>query len=142
MTESFGVTLIFCALLIFVYLITQHYILIKKVNLVNYMLHRLISFMNPLQLCFQEYLLLGHFRKYACVNLKYQVFHETLQFSEQRFFFFILPPIIFSAGYTLKKKNFFKNIYYIMSFGIVGTLIGMLVQTIILLTANAFILPA
>jgi NhaP-type Na+/H+ or K+/H+ antiporter len=34
-----------------------------------------------------------------------------------------LPPIIFAAGYNLKKKEFFHNFKLIMFYGIFGTLI-------------------
>jgi NhaP-type Na+/H+ or K+/H+ antiporter len=32
---------------------------------------------------------------------------EPIKFSGEGFFYFVLPPIIFGAGYTLKEKNFF-----------------------------------
>jgi NhaP-type Na+/H+ or K+/H+ antiporter len=35
-----------------------------------------------------------------------------------------LPPIIFSAGYTLKKKEFFDNFKYIVVFGVLGTILA------------------
>lgn len=50
-------------------------------------------------------------------------FANSLQFDDEVFFNFILPPIIFSAGYNLKKKSFFKYFFYIFMFGIVGTLV-------------------
>ena len=51
-----------------------------------------------------------------------------------------MPPIIFSAGYTLKKKNFMKNFHYIMSLGIFGSLLNMMVSSVILLFGNKYIL--
>ena len=32
---------------------------------------------------------------------------KPITFSGEGFFYFVLPPIIFGAGYTLKEKNFF-----------------------------------
>jgi NhaP-type Na+/H+ or K+/H+ antiporter len=32
--------------------------------------------------------------------------------------------MIFSGGYNLKKKEFFKNIKYILIFGLIGTLVS------------------
>jgi NhaP-type Na+/H+ or K+/H+ antiporter len=46
-----------------------------------------------------------------------------LQFDDEIFFNFILPPIIFAAGYNLKKKSFFKYFFYISIFGVIGTII-------------------
>lgn len=46
-----------------------------------------------------------------------------LQFSEENFFFFILPPIIFASGYNMRRKKFFSNLGTIMIFGLVATLV-------------------
>jgi len=51
----------------------------------------------------------------------------TLSFDEKAFFYFLLPPIIFAAGYNLKQRNFFKNFSYISIFGILGTFITFIV---------------
>jgi sodium/hydrogen exchanger 8 len=40
------------------------------------------------------------------------------------FFFALLPPIILEAGYTMKRRRFFKNIVSIVLFAVVGTLIS------------------
>ena len=40
------------------------------------------------------------------------------------FFNYLLPPIVFAAGYTLSRKNFFTNISYIITYGIIGTIIN------------------
>lgn len=49
---------------------------------------------------------------------------RILEFNEELFFIYLLPPIIFNAGFQVKKRNFFRNIMTIMSFGAVGTLIS------------------
>ncbi|XP_057538878.1 sodium/hydrogen exchanger 1-like [Amaranthus tricolor] len=49
---------------------------------------------------------------------------HILVFSEDLFFIYLLPPIIFNAGFQVKKKQFFRNFITIMLFGAVGTLIS------------------
>ncbi|XP_021905012.1 sodium/hydrogen exchanger 2-like [Carica papaya] len=49
---------------------------------------------------------------------------RLLMFSEDLFFIYLLPPIIFNAGFQVKKKQFFRNFMTIMLFGAVGTLIS------------------
>ncbi|AQK48710.1 Sodium/hydrogen exchanger [Zea mays] len=49
---------------------------------------------------------------------------RVLVFSEDLFFIYLLPPIIFNAGFQVKKKQFFRNFITITLFGAVGTLIS------------------
>ncbi|KAF3454418.1 hypothetical protein FNV43_RR04865 [Rhamnella rubrinervis] len=53
-------------------------------------------------------------------------FHSSriLDFSEDLFFLYLLPPIIFNAGFQVKKKQFFKNFTIILLFGVLGTVIS------------------
>ncbi len=59
-----------------------------------------------------------------------------VKFSEGGFFLFILPPIIFAAGYTLKKKNFIRNLVIILSLGLIGTILAMIIISTILSYGN------
>ncbi|CAM8876410.1 unnamed protein product [Rhodiola kirilowii] len=49
---------------------------------------------------------------------------HILRFSEELFFIYLLPPIIFNAGFQVKKKQFFHNFLTIMLFGVVGVFIS------------------
>ncbi|KAK9282389.1 hypothetical protein L1049_005306 [Liquidambar formosana] len=49
---------------------------------------------------------------------------HILVFSEEIFFIYLLPPIIFNAGFQVKKKKFFRNFMTIILFGAFGTLIS------------------
>ncbi|KAJ8748355.1 hypothetical protein K2173_002992 [Erythroxylum novogranatense] len=51
-------------------------------------------------------------------------------FSEELFFIYLLPPIIFNAGFQVKKKQFFQNFMIIVMFGVVGTLISFAIISI------------
>ena len=50
--------------------------------------------------------------------------NNFVTFDDEMFFNIVLPPIIFSAGYNLKKRAFFKYFFYIVTFGIFGTIIS------------------
>ncbi|KAK7344206.1 hypothetical protein VNO77_13557 [Canavalia gladiata] len=54
---------------------------------------------------------------------------HILVFSEDLFFIYLLPPIIFNAGFQVKKKQFFVNFITIMLFGAIGTLISCTIIT-------------
>ncbi|KAK9819478.1 hypothetical protein WJX81_001339, partial [Elliptochloris bilobata] len=49
------------------------------------------------------------------------VVHQLLTFNPADFFTYLLPPIIFYAGLSVKKKQFFRNLGTIAAFGILGT---------------------
>lgn len=52
---------------------------------------------------------------------------HLLVFSEDLFFIYMLPPIIFNAGFQVKKKQFFRNFATIMMFGAIGTVISFII---------------
>ncbi|KAK7387136.1 hypothetical protein VNO78_27664 [Psophocarpus tetragonolobus] len=49
---------------------------------------------------------------------------HILTFDEELFFVYLLPPIIFNAGFQVKKKQFFHNFLTIMLFGVIGVFIS------------------
>ncbi|KAJ1378357.1 Sodium/solute symporter superfamily [Sesbania bispinosa] len=55
---------------------------------------------------------------------------RILVFDEQLFFAYLLPPIIFNAGFQVKKKRFFRNFLAIISYGVLGTLIMFLIVSL------------
>lgn len=54
---------------------------------------------------------------------------HILRFNEEVFFIYLLPPIIFNAGFQVKKKQFFHNFLTIMSFGVTGVFISSTIIT-------------
>ena len=48
---------------------------------------------------------------------------NNLNFNERLFFYVLLPPIIFAAGYNLKKRRFFQYFFYIFLYGVIGTFV-------------------
>uniref|UniRef100_A0A7S1TVF8 Sodium/hydrogen exchanger n=1 Tax=Phaeomonas parva TaxID=124430 RepID=A0A7S1TVF8_9STRA len=49
---------------------------------------------------------------------------DFLSFDPEIFYFLLLPPIIFEAGFTLRKKRFFSNLATILMFAVGGTVVS------------------
>jgi len=56
----------------------------------------------------------------------FQTYAQEEMLSPQAFFVILLPPIIFEAGYSLHKGNFFQNLGSICIFAVGGTMISTL----------------
>lgn len=65
---------------------------------------------------------------------------DIFKFEQSTFFVFILPPIIFAAGYNLKKRKFVSNFGYIALFGILGTILSYIVLSSLILFWNDLLL--
>ena len=49
---------------------------------------------------------------------------KLLKFSDDTFFFFCLPPIVFASGFNMQRGNYFTNIKTILLFGVLGTFVA------------------
>jgi NhaP-type Na+/H+ or K+/H+ antiporter len=60
---------------------------------------------------------------------EYELF--DFEFNEQGFFYFILPPIVFSGGYNLKRRRFFRNFDYICIYGLLNTVLNFILTAVL-----------
>lgn len=65
-----------------------------------------------------------------------QVFEREVTFSSDFFFSLLLPPIVFSVGYSIKKPQFFQHFLTIIFFGTISTILAILMQTTLLSLLN------
>ena len=60
-----------------------------------------------------------------------EVFHVKYKFDESLFMFLILPPILFSLGYNMRKRSLFKNFLTSLVYGVVGTILNFFILYLI-----------
>ncbi|XP_051986930.1 sodium/hydrogen exchanger 7-like isoform X2 [Xyrauchen texanus] len=73
---------------------------------------------------FFEYTLKGEINSREIHNVEQNDMLRKLTFDPEVFFNILLPPIIFHAGYSLKKRHFFRNLGSIITYAFLGTAIS------------------
>ena len=69
-------------------------------------------------------------------------YDQLIEFDEEVFTLFILPPIIFEAGFTLEHKGVMRNLGTILLYAVFGTLISSLIIGMIVYFCAGFAFPA
>ena len=65
----------------------------------------------------------------AIIHFAVQNQSLELKFDGDIFFYVCLPPIIFASGFNMRRRRFFENIGYVLTFGIFGTILTFFVFT-------------
>lgn len=87
---------------------------------------------------FYEYTLKGEISANEVKDVQDNEMLRKVTFDPEVFFNILLPPIIFHAGYSLKRRHFFRNMGSILAYAFVGTvvscfIIGLLMYGIVIL---------
>ena len=70
---------------------------------------------------------------YSILNPKAS-FNDALFFKPQIFFLILIPPIMFEAGFSLKRTDFFNNIGTILILAVIGTMLTAIIFGVLLYT--------
>ncbi|XP_069049794.1 sodium/hydrogen exchanger 6a isoform X2 [Lepisosteus oculatus] len=73
---------------------------------------------------FYEYTLKGEINANEVSNVQDNEMLRKVTFDPEVFFNILLPPIIFHAGYSLKRRHFFRNLGSILAYAFIGTVIS------------------
>ncbi|XP_054907556.1 sodium/hydrogen exchanger 6-like isoform X2 [Poeciliopsis prolifica] len=81
---------------------------------------------------FYEYTLKGEVSRGKDHQVQDDEMLRKVTFDPEVFFNILLPPIIFHAGYSLKRRHFFRNIGSILAYAFMGTVISCFVIGLIM----------
>ncbi|KAJ6653780.1 hypothetical protein lerEdw1_008710 [Lerista edwardsae] len=73
---------------------------------------------------YYEYTLKGEISSHELNNVQDNEMLRKVTFDPEVFFNILLPPIIFYAGYSLKRRHFFRNLGSILAYAFLGTVIS------------------
>ncbi|XP_077447703.1 sodium/hydrogen exchanger 6b isoform X1 [Stigmatopora argus] len=81
---------------------------------------------------FYEYTLKGEVSRGKGRQVQDDEMLRKVTFDPEVFFNILLPPIIFHAGYSLKRRHFFRNIGSILAYAFMGTVISCFITGLIM----------